>query len=154
MPKPRPGVFRITKSNHNILQGVSDPHERLEPHHQRLLTDWIEDNARKYWMRKGGPLCRSTEGGADVIVIDDPQMPALIPIAKQADPGRPVIYRSHIQMRSDLISTSGSPQSEVWNFLWGHIKLADIFISQPVDAFVPRNVPAAKVAYMPASSDW
>lgn len=154
VPKPRPGVFRITKTNHNILQGVADPHERLDSQQQRVLTDWIEDNARRYWTRKGGPLCRPSEGGADVIIIDDPQMPSLIPIAKTADPNRPVIYRSHIQMRSDLISTPGSPQAEVWDFLWSYIKLADIFISHPVAAFVPHSVPLAKLGYMPACTDW
>ncbi|RAO65083.1 uncharacterized protein BHQ10_001095 [Talaromyces amestolkiae] len=154
VPKPRPGVFRITKTNHNILQGVAGPHERLGVHQQRILTDWIEDNAHRYWTRKGGPLTRPSEGGADVIIIDDPQMPALIPIAKQADPIRPVIYRSHIQMRSDLISTPGSPQSEVWDYLWSYIKLADIFISHPVASFVPRSVPLAKLGYMPACTDW
>jgi hypothetical protein len=123
-------------------------------HQQRVLMDWIEDNARRYWTRKGGPLCRPEEGGADVIIIDDPQMPALIPIAKQADPNRPVIYRSHIQMRSDLISTPGTPQSEVWDFLWAYIKLADIFISHPVAAFVPHNVPRETLGYMPACTDW
>jgi hypothetical protein len=154
VPKPRPGVFRITKTNHNILQGVSDPEERFTRQHQQSLAGWIQDNAQRYWLRKGGPLCHPSEGGADVIVIDDPQMPALIPIAKGIDPSRPVIYRSHIQMRTDLIAIPGTPQSEVWGFLWGYIELADVFISQPVDVFVPHNIPKTKVGYMPAYTDW
>lgn len=154
MPKPRPGVFRITKTNHNILQGVSADHERLSPESQQRLVDWIDDNANRYWLRTGGPLCRPADGGADVIIVDDPQMTGLIPIAKRMDPQRPIIYRSHIQMRSDLIETPGSPQAEVWKYLWEEIHGADIFISQPVDIFVPKHVPRERVGYMPACTDW
>ncbi|KAJ6012653.1 hypothetical protein N7522_003008 [Penicillium canescens] len=154
VPKPRPGVFRITKTNHNILQGVSAPEERLTREMQECVTDWIQENAKRYWLRDGGPLCHPSEGGADVVIVDDPQMPSLIPIAKSIDPQRAVIYRSHIQMRRDLIASPGSPQAEVWDFLWQYIQAADMFISQPVSAFVPDNVPKSTVGYMPASTDW
>lgn len=154
VPKPRPGAFRITKTNHNILQGVSAPFERLNPDSQQQLVNWIEDNAERYWIQRGGPLCHSLDGGANVIIVDDPQMPRLISIAKNIEPNRPVIYRSHIQMRSDLMSIPGSPQEEVWDFLWQHIREADIFISHPVAGFVPENVPTHRVGYMPASTDW
>ncbi|KXG48776.1 Glycosyl transferase, family 1 [Penicillium griseofulvum] len=154
VPKPRPGVFRITKTNHNILQGVAHKSERLTPQNKKLLQEWIEENARRYWTRLGGPLLPPSEGGADVIVIDDPQMPGLIPIAKALAPDRPIIFRSHIQIRSDLVAIPGSPQAEAWEFLWDSIKHADCFISHPVSAFVPRNVPADMVGYMPASTDW
>ncbi|KAJ5561887.1 hypothetical protein N7461_000648 [Penicillium sp. DV-2018c] len=154
VPKPRPGIFRITKTNHNILQGVSGAHERLSLENQQHLVDWVDDNANKFWLRPCGPLRRPADGGADVIIVDDPQMTGLIPIAKKMDSQRPVIYRSHIQMRSDLIETPGSPQAEVWKFLWDHIEAADIFISHPVESFVPKNVPRARVGYMPACTDW
>ncbi|KAJ6011279.1 hypothetical protein N7451_002691 [Penicillium sp. IBT 35674x] len=154
VPKPRPGVFRVTKNNHNILQGVAQPGERLTTENQQLLHEWIEENARRYWTGSNGPLLPPSEGGADVIIVDDPQMPGLIPIAKQYAPDRPVIFRSHIQIRSDLIKQPGTPQAEAWEFLWNQIKLADCFISHPVSAFVPHNVPPEKVGYMPASTDW
>lgn len=154
VPKPRPEVFRITKTNHNILQGVAHQDERLTDRNKKLLDEWVEENARRHWTRRGGPLLPPSEGGADVVVIDDPQMPGLIPIAKRAAPDRPVIYRSHIQIRSDLIEIPGSPQAEAWEFLWDKIKLADCFISHPVSAFVPKNVPQEMVGYMPASTDW
>lgn len=89
-----------------------------------------------------------------MIIIDDPQMPGLIPIAKQAAPDRPVIFRSHIQIRSDLVDTPGTPQAEAWGFLWKNIKLADCFISHPVKAFVPQDVPTKMLGYMPATTDW
>lgn len=154
VPKPRPGVFRVTKNNHNILQGVAGPDERLSPENRRSLTEWIEENARRYWTRPGGPLCSPSDGGVDVLIVDDPQMPGLIPIAKKEAPTRPVIFRSHIQIRSDLVDTPGTPQAEAWKFLWNQIKLADCFISHPVKAFVSQDVPTEILGYMPASTDW
>ncbi|KAI5305937.1 hypothetical protein KEM56_002810 [Ascosphaera pollenicola] len=154
VPRPSPEVFRITKTNHNILQGVSRPDERLTKDGMRALEEWSHRNAERYWLNSGGPLARPEDGGADVIIIDDPQMPALIPIVKKMTPDRPVIYRSHIQIRSDLIDIEGSPQSEVWNFLWKSIQQADVFLSHPVEIFVPNNVPKEKVGYMPATTDW
>ncbi|KAI1651328.1 glycosyltransferase family 4 protein [Daldinia loculata] len=154
VPKPRPGVFRITKNIHNILQGVSEPEERITPEDQESITDWITDNANRYWLSKGGPLRPVGEGGADIIVIDDPQMPGLIPLIKNITPNRPIIYRSHIQIRSDLIAQSGSPQEQAWTFLWNNIRHADMFVSHPIPKFVPDNVPRNLVAYMPATTDW
>ncbi|KAL4913709.1 hypothetical protein BDW62DRAFT_191938 [Aspergillus aurantiobrunneus] len=154
VPKPRPGVFRITKTNHNILQGVSAPQERLTEESWELVTNWIHENAERYWLRSGGPLMHPSEGGADVIVIDDPQMPSLVPLAKIQAPERPVIFRSHIQIRSDLVDQEGSAQAECWGRMWESIKQADLFISHPVKFFVPNIVPREKVGYMPASTDW
>jgi hypothetical protein len=154
VPRPRPGVFRITKTNHNILQGVSKADERFTPENQQVMTDWTQDNAKRYWLRKGGPLTAPSDGGADLVIIDDPQMPGLIPIAKQMAPNRPVIFRSHIQIRSDLVAKPNSTQAEAWAYFWDKIKQADLFISHPVAAFVPPDVPQEMVGYMPASTDW
>ncbi|TLD28811.1 hypothetical protein PspLS_04143 [Pyricularia sp. CBS 133598] len=154
VPKPRPGVFRITKNIHNILQGVSHPDQRISSEEMAAIIDWISDNAQRYWFSEGGPLRPASEGGADVVIIDDPQMPGLIPMIKKLTPDRPVLYRSHIQIRSDLVAISGSPQAEVWDFLWSNIKGADMFISHPIPIFVPHNVPREKVVYFPATTDW
>ncbi|KAJ5643839.1 uncharacterized protein N7484_006346 [Penicillium longicatenatum] len=134
--------------------GVARPGERLTIDNKKLLHEWIEENARRYWTGPNGPLLAPSEGGADVIIVDDPQMPGLIPIAKKHAPNRPVIFRSHIQIRSDLIKQPGSPQAEAWEFLWSQIKLADCFISHPVSSFVPSDVPPEMVGYMPAATDW
>ncbi|KAK8078334.1 trehalose synthase [Apiospora saccharicola] len=154
VPKPRPGVFRSTKNMHNILQGVADPDQRLSKGEMTTITEWIQDNAKRYWFSEGGPLRPPEEGGAHVIMIDDPQMPGIIPMIKELTPDRPVIYRSHIQIRSDLVAKEGTPQAEVWDFLWNNIKLADSFISHPIPEFVPQNVPHKIVGYMPATTDW
>ncbi|KAJ2904344.1 putative glycosyltransferase family 4 protein [Zalerion maritima] len=154
VPKPRPGVFRITKNIHNILQGVSHPDQRISAEEKKSIIDWITDNAHRYWFSESGPLRPASEGGADVVIIDDPQMPGLIPLIKDRTPDRPVLYRSHIQIRSDLVAKEGSPQNDVWSFLWDNIRRCDMFISHPIPYFVPHNVPREKVVYLPATTDW
>ena len=69
VPKPKPGVFRITKNIHNILQGVADPNQRVSEEEKKTITDWITDNANRYWLAEGGPLRPPEEGGADVIMV-------------------------------------------------------------------------------------
>jgi hypothetical protein len=86
--------------------------------------------------------------------IDDPQMAGLIPLIKRCIPDRPVLYRSHIEIRSDLIAKDGSAQADIWEFLWSNIQTADMYISHPIPAFVPHTVSRAKVAYLPATADW
>ncbi|KAI1823935.1 glycosyltransferase family 4 protein [Xylaria intraflava] len=154
VPKPRPGVFRSTKNMHNILQGVSHPGQRLTEDERDMISEWISHNAESNWLSPGGPLRPVEEGGAHIIVIDDPQMPTLIPLIKTLTPNRPVIFRSHIQIRGDLIRLEGSPQREVWEFLWAAIRLSDLFISHPIPDFVPEEVNGNMVAYMPATTDW
>ncbi|CAK7211470.1 hypothetical protein SCUCBS95973_001126 [Sporothrix curviconia] len=154
VPKPRPGVFRITKNIHNILQGVSHPDQRISTEEKASIISWITENANRYWFSEGGPLRPPEEGGADVIIIDDSQMPGLIPMIKRLTPERPVLYRSHIQVRSDLVAKAGSPQEDIWEFLWDNIKGADMFISHPIPQFVPHTVPREKVVYLPATTDW
>ncbi|MCJ1410212.1 hypothetical protein MMC19_004297 [Ptychographa xylographoides] len=154
VPRPRPEVFRITKTNHNILQGVNNSGEYLSKDQQNTINEWIEDNANRYWLHDGGPMAARSKGGADVIFIDDPQMPGLIPLCKKADPEREILYRSHIQIRSDLVAKAGSEARGVWDYLWDNIKHADLFISHPVSSFVPGMVPKEMVGYMPATTDW
>ncbi|SPJ76442.1 related to trehalose synthase [Fusarium torulosum] len=86
--------------------------------------------------------------------IDDPQMAGLIPLIKRFSPDRPVLYRSHIEIRSYLIAKDRSAQADIWEFLWSNIQSADMYISDPIPAFVPHTVPRTKVAYLPATADW
>ncbi|KFY53838.1 hypothetical protein V497_08162, partial [Pseudogymnoascus sp. VKM F-4516 (FW-969)] len=154
VPKPKPGVFRVTKTIHNILQGVAEPGVRISDEEKAAVDGWITEHAERYWLCKKGPLQPPSEGGADIIIIDDPQMPSLIPLIKLITPDRPVLYRSHIQIRSDLCDMPGTPQQDIWDHLWSKIEQADMFISHPVPEFIPKNVPAEKVAYLPATTDW
>lgn len=154
VPKPKPAVFRITKNNHNILQGVAKPDLRLHQESIDILDEWARQNAECLWIAKSGPLAPRSSGGADVIIVDDPQMPSLVKIAKEQDSSRPVLFRSHIQVRADLADQDGTPTSEVWKWVWNHIQDCDAFISHPVRDFVPKNVPIDKVGYLPATTDW
>jgi hypothetical protein len=49
VPRPKPEVFRITKNNHNILQGVDTSGCRLDAEQAQKLDDWCEQNAKRYW---------------------------------------------------------------------------------------------------------
>ncbi|KAG0134994.1 trehalose phosphorylase [Tuber indicum] len=151
IPEPDAEAFRITKTNHNILQGVAKSEVRFDAEKQSLLNEWIRRNAERDWLSPGGPLA---PGGADVVVIDDPQMPALIPIIKKARPEVKIIYRSHIEVRKDLVEQVGIPQEQVWKWIWDYVKEADVFISHPVDKFVPNSVPFDMIGLMPACTDW
>ncbi|KAJ6455720.1 trehalose phosphorylase [Mycena sanguinolenta] len=150
VPNPSPTVFRTTKNNHNILQGVASPDLRLTQENKNGFDEWILKNGLR-WTAEGGPLAK---GGVDVAFIDDPQMPGLIPLIKKVRPELPIIYRSHIEIRSDLVHVAGSPQEEVWQYLWNNIQLADLFISHPVSKFVPNDVPLSKLALLGAATDW
>ncbi|KAJ3735463.1 glycosyltransferase family 4 protein [Lentinula guzmanii] len=150
VPNPSPSVFRTTKNNHNILQGVASPDLRLTQDAKDNFDAWILKNGLR-WTAEGGPLAA---GGVDVAFVDDPQMPGLIPLIRKVRPGLPIIYRSHIEIRSDLVHIAGSPQEEVWKYLWNNIQLADLFISHPVNKFVPDDVPTKKVALLGAATDW
>lgn len=126
----------------------------MKAKHIEMLDEWCEQNAIRYWTKKGGPLAARTAGGADVIIVDDPQMPKLVDIAKRNDAQRPVIYRSHIQVRADLTDTADHPAAGVWSWVWNHIQNCDLFVSHPVADFVPKIVTPEKVCYMPATTDW
>ncbi|KAH0827008.1 glycosyltransferase family 4 protein [Lanmaoa asiatica] len=150
VPNPSPSVFRTTKNNHNILQGVAAPDLRLTDEAKAQFDAWILKNGLR-WTADGGPLA---PGGVDVAFIDDPQMPGLIPLIKKVRPELPIVYRSHIEIRSDLVQQKGSPQEGVWQYLWKNIQLADLFISHPVNKFVPSDVPTEKLALLGAATDW
>ncbi|KAI9687559.1 MAG: hypothetical protein M1822_002169 [Bathelium mastoideum] len=154
VPRPKPEIFRITKTNHNILQGVAEPHERLTSAQAHTINEWVEQNAKRLWIPNGGPLAPRSLGGADFVILDDPQMPNLVKIAKEQDPHWPVLWRSHIQVRSDLIDQKDTPTAQVWQWIYDSIQHADVFISHPVRAFVPSSLDLAKVGFMPASTDW
>ncbi|KAG0635563.1 hypothetical protein HOY80DRAFT_1093012 [Tuber brumale] len=151
IPEADPEAFRIRKTDRNILQGVTDLEARFGAERKAVLDKWIRKNAERYWLSPGGPL---TRGGADVVIIDDPQMAALIPLIKKARPEVKIIYRSHIEIRKDLVAIPGSPQEQVWRWIWDYVKEADVFISHPVDKFVPDQVPSTMVGLMPACTDW
>ncbi len=67
MPNPSPSVFRTTKNNHNILQGVADPSLRLTKEQKDNFDAWILKNGLR-WTQEGGPLA---PGGCDIASIGE-----------------------------------------------------------------------------------
>jgi hypothetical protein len=65
VPNPSPSVFRTTKNNHNILQGVAAPTLRLTQEQKDGFDAWILKNGLR-WTAEGGPLAA---GGVDVAFI-------------------------------------------------------------------------------------
>ncbi|KAJ1820834.1 hypothetical protein LPJ60_002978 [Coemansia sp. RSA 2675] len=149
--KPNPDVFVITKRKfHNVFQGVTqDEQYRLLQEDKDLWVEWCEQNFANYWGQGKGVV-----DTADVIIMDDPQVSAIIPHIRKLNPTARIIYRSHIEIRGDLAGIQGSMQYDLWDFLWsGFISKTDLFISHPVAGFIPPRVPHAKVALMPAATD-
>ncbi|KAG5354226.1 hypothetical protein C0989_003739 [Termitomyces sp. Mn162] len=145
VPNPSPSVFRTTKNNHNILQGVASPDLRLTQEAKDAFDAWILKNGLR-WTAEGGPLA---PGGVDIAFIDDPQMPGLIPLIRKVRPELPIVYRSHIEIRSDLVHVKGSPQEEVWK-----LSAAWRVLGHPVNKFVPSDVRLEKLALLGAATDW
>ncbi|KAG0171355.1 hypothetical protein DFQ28_005623 [Apophysomyces sp. BC1034] len=148
--RPKPEVFEITKRKfHNVLQGVAPAGTRLTEEEKQRFIDWSDENVTRFWLHDDGPIKNS-----DVIVIDDPQLIGIIPHIKKNAPNVRIIYRSHIEIRADLIRKDpNGPQAETWNFLWSFIKHVDLFISHPVNNFVPDVVPRRNVVLLPACTD-
>jgi hypothetical protein len=65
VPNPSPNVFRTTKNNHNILQGVARPDLRLTQAAKDQFDAWIQKNGLR-WTAEGGPLA---PGGVDIAFI-------------------------------------------------------------------------------------
>ncbi|RKP21447.1 UDP-Glycosyltransferase/glycogen phosphorylase, partial [Rozella allomycis CSF55] len=143
--RPNPAVFQVTKRKiHNVLQGVST--ERLTIDEKDLYEKWSRFNAERYWQSSVFKL-------ADIIVLDDPQVVGLIPFIKEVNSECVLIYRSHIEIRTDLLSLNSS-QKDVWDYLFkGKIEKCDAFISHPVNSFVPSEIDKSKVYFMPATTD-
>lgn len=148
VPLGHPSVFDITKKKfHNVLQGVAEDDVKLEEADEEYFEAWIKSNYEKFWKDTGVLTDR-------ILVADDPQVVPLIPRVKKDFPGTKIIFRSHIQIQSDLTDDQETEQAHVWDYLFGFVKHADVFLAHPVDFFIPKNVKETlPVLYMPPSTD-
>src|SRR5680860_5630 len=138
-------VFNITKKKiHNVLHGVAAYNIMLNKEDKKKYGEWIKDNYKRI---------KKVISKLNVVIIDDPQPSGLIPLIKKDFPHIKIIYRSHIQIYSELIERGVKQNKNTWDFVWGNAKLADIFISHPIAKFVPSDVPENKVLYLPATTD-
>jgi glycosyltransferase involved in cell wall biosynthesis len=138
-------AFQITKEKfHDILQAVAPPKTQLTPSDITVYDQWIAKNAAEL---------HDVFTKSDIVVLDDPQPSGLGPYITKVNPQAKLIYRSHIQIEADLANTPQTPQHEVWQFMWEHLKDISCFISHPIAGFVPIDVPEEKVVFMPPSTD-
>ncbi len=138
-------IFNITKKKfHNVLQNVAPAGTKLTNQEKKLFREWTKKNADRF-----ADIFKK----AKVVVIDDPQPSGLVSYIRKANPKAKIIYRSHIQIESDLADKEGTPQNITWSFIWNNIKSSDVFISHPVKKFIPNNVPRAKTVLMGAVTD-
>ncbi|WWC91987.1 uncharacterized protein L201_006941 [Kwoniella dendrophila CBS 6074] len=147
VPEGHPTVFDITKRKfHNVLQGVAPQDMDLTDDDKKWFELWTEQNYESFW--SNGAL------DASIIVIDDPQLTALIPIIRKKRPDAKIIFRSHIQIQSDLTDDPQTMQHRTWNYLFDFVKDVDLFLAHPVKFFVPKNVHEnLPVLYMAPSTD-
>lgn len=142
---PDAEIFDITKQKfHNVLQSVNPDGMELTDEDKQKFVKWSEKNFE---------LLLPVIEKSDLVVIDDPQPSGLVSYIKALDKNIKIIYRSHIQLQADLANTQGTAQYKTWQFIWSNIKDCDLFISHPVDEFVPKEIPANKLLYMPPSTD-
>ncbi len=138
-------AFLVTKTKfHNILQGVAPTSLPLTAADTRVYEAWVAENFR---------LMRSHIAWANVIIIDDPQPSGMIPLIRELNPSAKLLYRSHIQVVASLVDTPGTPQHDVWQYLWLYIRQCELFVSHPITNFVPDCVALHKRVYMPATTD-
>ncbi|KAG0125798.1 hypothetical protein HOY82DRAFT_616017 [Tuber indicum] len=92
VPMLNPKALGITGENHNILQGVVDPEVRFGEEKRAVLNEWVGTNAKRYWPPPGIPLAPSW-WDRRCYYIDDPQIPALVPLIENVRPEFKIIYR-------------------------------------------------------------
>ncbi|KAK4952640.1 hypothetical protein LTR10_009446 [Elasticomyces elasticus] len=154
VPHTRPEVLRVLETNERILRGTARPGQRFTNEQQQIVQDWVVSNAERLWVSDECPLAPRFRGGASVIVIDDPHMAVLITIAKRLDPQRPVIYRSHIDVKPELVADPSSNTAQVLDWVWSHAGAADTLIGHPVKDVLSQSAPKQSLGHMPATSDW
>ncbi|KAG0436195.1 Trehalose phosphorylase [Dictyocoela muelleri] len=137
-------VYKITKTRfHNVLQGVSK--DEITSEEIDIYEKWIEININRFWKKQ-------IFKDADIIVLDDHQTSGFANIIKKINKNAKIIYRSHIQIRSELNGKCDA-FTKVWNYISNNLKVIDLFISHPLKEFVPDDFDFKKVVYLPPSTD-
>ena len=137
------GAFKVTKNIHNGLQDT-DPNARLTEEGKKTYEEFIDYNFER--LKK--PLSEVT-----VIFIDDYQPSGLIPKIRELNPNAKIIFRSHTEIKADLANTPGTPQQEIWDYIYGNCRSSDCFVFHPIKGFIPVNVPMEKTVLVPAATD-
>ncbi|WP_447978023.1 glycosyltransferase [Candidatus Nitrospira bockiana] len=119
--------FVVTKALHNGLQGA---HVRLTSEQQAIYLAQSEQNARML------------EEEYDVIVVNDPQPAAILPLHGQGNARW--LWRCHID--------TSRPNPEVWQFLRPYLTDYDAAVFTMAE-FVPPDFPVPRVEIIPPAID-
>lgn len=127
-----------------------EPSNWLTEENQDRIDKWLESNYNSHW--------RKVVQNSTVVVLDDHQVARLAKIIRKDAPEIRIIYRSHIQIRTECMQDALQTQKpsaidNVWSFLWDSLQYVDYFVSHPIDTFVPKNVPRNKLIFQPAGTD-
>ncbi|MCP4649030.1 MAG: hypothetical protein GY853_02955 [PVC group bacterium] len=137
-------IPNITKKKmHNALQNTNAANfdHRLTEHDKQRLKAWTNYNFK---------LMEPKIKRATVVIIDDYQPSGLIPLIKEKYPHIKILYRSHIQIRSNLtdlpLDDSNSTKTN-WKYIFENLWDArknkfhiEAFVTHPVDAFIPNDI--------------
>jgi len=135
--------FAITKMIHNESQMVRGG---------GLLTKAMKDY---YWeiTRQNALRLRDELMSSDLVIIHDPQVAGIIWFLRQWGYKGKLAYRNHIQTHGKEMCTPGTLQEVIWRFLRDEclVSTVDAYIAHPVPGFVPTDMPAEKVWFIPAT---
>ncbi len=119
--------FKVTKAIHNGLQGAA---LALSKEQQAVYLANAEQNARML------------EEEYDVVVVNDPQPAAILPLHGKG--GARWIWRCH--------SDTSNPNPHVWQFLRPYLKDYDAAVFTMAE-FVPPDFPLARIEVIPPAID-
>lgn len=77
----------------------------------------------------------------------------MMPHIRALVPGVKIIFRCHIEIRTDLLADPTSAVAQVWNYLWSFARHADLFVFHPVKGFIPTEVPRERTVVMSPTTD-
>ncbi|KAM0088622.1 hypothetical protein ACP6JD_008022 [Aspergillus fumigatus] len=127
--KPRPGIISIVQKMRDILEGLDKSLGYLSFDEELEILEWVQENARRYWLLHNGPLQPRSKGGVDVLVIDSAPLLPLALLSKQQDPGRPVLYENRLMLQSNMAEYPNTPSARAWDFVQTRTEHVDLLVS-------------------------
>jgi glycosyltransferase involved in cell wall biosynthesis len=77
----------------------------------------------------------------------------MMPYIRALAPSVKIIFRCHIEVRTDLLADPESPVSQVWKYLHSFARHADLFVFHPVSYFIPKEISRDRCVVMAPTSD-
>jgi hypothetical protein len=137
----------------DILEGLDKSLGYLSFDEELEILEWVQENARRYWLLHNGPLQPRSKGGVDVLVIDSAPLLPLALLSKQQDPGRPVLYENRLMLQSNMAEYPNTPSARAWDFVQTRTEHVDLLVSPVPKLLAPQILPRKHVGYIPVSID-